>query len=387
MSRPMPPAEQFTRFRAARAAVVAALKEIHTRDNGSLSGRDAESWKALHADADLLDEALLDLRTAHPDIEQRAAFRAFCRRDWEGLSEFENRAFAAGTGNIGGFAVPQSFIDELEVALKSSASMFGAGTVIDTEIGSTAPYPTLNYTGVSGAITAEGATSMNDSSTPFGSVTFSAYTYRSKLLPVSREFLDDVAFDENFIARALSDSVQRAANPHFTTGSGTGQPTGIVTAATTGVTAATGNTTSIPYTSLQDAIHSLDASYLEPDENGALPAWMMNVSSLKALRKLQDTANAPLDIFGTDKTGRTTLCGFPVRLNADMANMAANAKPIVFGRLGKYVIRRAGGIFLLRSEERFADTLQIAFQVIMRLDGNLLDAGTHPLAFVQNSAT
>ena len=389
MSRPISPAELFTRSRAARAAAVAALSEIHRRTgSGSMSAGDAQSWKALNADVDLLDEALLDLRSAHADIEHRAALRTFLRHGWDGLGEHESRAFAAGTGNLGGFSVPQSFIDELEVALKSSASMFSAGTIIDTESGSTAPYPTMNYTGVSGAITAENAASTTDSSTPFGSLNFGAFTYRSKLLPVGREFLDDTAFDESFIARALSDSVQRAANPHFTTGTGGGtQPNGIVTAATTGVTAATGNTTSIPYTTLQDAIHSLDASYLEPDENGTLPAWMMNVGSLKVLRKLQDTANAPLNIFGTDRTGRTTMCGFPVRLNADMASMAANAKPIVFGRLEKYVIRRAGGIYLLRSEERFADSLQIALQIVMRLDGNLLDAGTRPVVFAQNSAT
>jgi hypothetical protein len=42
-------------------------------------------------------------------------------------------------------------------------------------------------------------------------------------------------------------------------------------------------------------------------------------------------------------------------------------------------------ITLLRLDERFAEFLQVAFLAFMRTDGDLLDAGTHPVKGYQNA--
>jgi hypothetical protein len=44
------------------------------------------------------------------------------------------------------------------------------------------------------------------------------------------------------------------------------------------------------------------------------------------------------------------------------------------------------GISVMRLVERYADYLQIGYQAFMRLDTNLIDAGTHPIAVMQQSA-
>jgi hypothetical protein len=42
---------------------------------------------------------------------------------------------------------------------------------------------------------------------------------------------------------------------------------------------------------------------------------------------------------------------------------------------------------VLRLTERYADYLQVGFLAFSRHDGVLVDAGTHPVAYYQNSAT
>ena len=70
-----------------------------------------------------------------------------------------------------------------------------------------------------------------------------------------------------------------------------------------------------------------------------------------------------------------------------MAAMAANAKSILFGDFTRYYVRIVLGMQLMRLVERYADALQIGFLAFMRADGNLLDAGTHPIVYYSNSAT
>lgn len=78
--------------------------------------------------------------------------------------------------------------------------------------------------------------------------------------------------------------------------------------------------------------------------------------------------------------------GYPYYVNMDMATIAASAKTVLFGQLKKYKIRRVMGMRVLRLVERFADYGQIALIGFARYDGNLLDAGTHPVKYlVQHS--
>ena len=70
-----------------------------------------------------------------------------------------------------------------------------------------------------------------------------------------------------------------------------------------------------------------------------------------------------------------------------MPTMAASVNSIVFGDLGKYLIRDVRGIQLIRLEELYALQLQVAFLAFSRHDGILIDAGTHPVKHFTNSAT
>ena len=80
---------------------------------------------------------------------------------------------------------------------------------------------------------------------------------RSRLL----EFLQDVDWldAEAFISRKFAERLGRIHNQHFTTGTGSSQPEGIVTGATSGVTAA--SATAFTADELIDLQHSVDPAY------------------------------------------------------------------------------------------------------------------------------
>jgi len=277
--------------------------------------------------------------------------------------------------------VPNEAMQAVEVALLRYGGMRQVSDVIRTDSGAALPWPTANDTGQSGEIIGENS-SVNQQDITFGSVTLNAYKYSSKMILVSVELLQDASVNiPEFLGNALGTRIGRITNTHFTTGTGTGQPKGIVTAATLGKTGATGQTTSVIYADLVDLQHSVDPEYR------INARWMFADSTLKAIKKMVDGQQRPLWSAGLAVREPDTILGFPYVINQAVAAMAANAKSILFGDLSKYKIRDVRQVTLLRLDERFADVHQVAFLAFSRHDGNLLDAGTNPVKYYANSAT
>jgi predicted phage gp36 major capsid-like protein len=88
------------------------------------------------------------------------------------------------------------------------------------------------------------------------------------------------------LGRLLGERLGRITNTHFTTGTGTGQPNGVVTAATF-TQATTGNATTITFANLVALYHSVDPAYRGNAK------WMMNDNSHRedqAARRLAGSA-------------------------------------------------------------------------------------------------
>lgn len=299
------------------------------------------------------------------------------------------RAAQTVTTSGGGFLIPQGFSNQLDDAIKAFGGMLQASYVFDTATGAPFPWPTDNDTSNVGELLGINTTAANQDVT-FGQVTFGAFKYSSKIVLVPLELLQDSYFDLNtFLALKLGQRIGRIANQHFTTGSGTGQPTGAVTGATAGKVGTTGETLTVIYDDLVDLIHAIDPGYrMNPTTR-----FMLSDSSLKIIKKLKDGNQRPLwlpytgAVLDPDKVSPDTILGYPYTINQDMPAMAANAKSILFGDFDKYKIRRVMEMTLLRLTERYADVGQVGFLVFARYDGQLVDAGTHPIQYFQNSAT
>lgn len=329
---------------------------------------------------------------AEDEKAEARAFSNYLRKGMNGLNgedrelavkRFQN-AQSAGTGSEGGYTVPQGFYDELQDALKAYGGMMDPGVsfVFDTSTGNALPIPTDNDTTNSGAILTEN-TQVGNQDVTFGSVTLNAYTYTSKLVLVSNQLLQDSAFNlDSFLAGKLGVRIARAINTHFTVGTGASQPNGLITAATAGPVGATGETTSLVFDDLIELEHSVDPAY----RKGA--RFMFADSTLKAIKKLKDGYGRYLWQPGLTVAGEPpTINNYPYTVNQDMPVMAANAKSVAFGDFSKYFIRRVVGTQVLRLTERYADYNQTGFVAFQRWDGNLVDAGTHPVKYFANSAT
>lgn len=290
----------------------------------------------------------------------------------------EARALSASTGASGGYTVPTGFYNQLEVALKAYGGIVGTAEEIVTDAGNTLPFPTMNDTGNTGARIAESAAVATNVDPTYGVVNLSAYMYTSKTILVPVQLLDDSAFNvEGFLAEACGIRLARIINTECTTGTGSSQPNGIVTASAAGVT--TAGATAITYNEVIGLIHSVDPLYRV---NGQ---FMFHDNILLYLRKLADSSGRPLWIAGGVSEGiqnavPDTFAGYKYVINQDMASaVTTGLKTILFGALNKYKLRRVKGVQMVRFGERYMDNLQIGVMAFHRADGNLIDAGTNPV--------
>lgn len=284
----------------------------------------------------------------------------------------EARALGVATQSGGGYLAPADFDTNLRETILTYSNLLNNVQVINTDSGVAFSWPTVNDTANVGAILAEN-TQVTEQDVVFGTAQIGAYKYTSKMVRVSMELLQDAAFDvEGYLRRALAERVGRIWNQHFTTGTGTNQPLGIVTGATAGKVGATGQTTTVTYDDLIDLIDSIDSAYQGNAQ------FMLNASTRKSIRKLKDTTGAPLWQPSIQAGVPDQLLGYGYVINTDMPVPAASAKSILFGDFrAAYLARQVLGFTVLRLNERFADYGQSAFLGFARADGTVQNSAAY----------
>jgi len=302
------------------------------------------------------------------------------RTGW--VENTEMRALGTGTQAAGGYTVPPQFWNRIVEAVRFVAPMRQYATVISTDTGAALPWLTADETAVEGRILGEN-TAATETDTTFGTATVGAYTYSSDMTRVPFQLLQDTGIDlEAYLARLLGNRVGRIQNRHFTTGTGTGQPLGIVTGAQVGKVGATGQTTSVTYDDLVDLTDSIDPAL----QGAGNLRWMFSQGGRKVVRKIKDSQGRPLWEPSIQAGTPDTLLGYGIVLNNNMPAMAASAKSILFGDFQEsYLIRDVKGFAVQRLNERFAEFGQVAFLGFARADGTVQN--TAAVKAYQNSAT
>ena len=285
------------------------------------------------------------------------------------------------TDSEGGYTVPTETATSLIETMAAFGGVRSVANVITTETGAAIDFPTTDETAVTGELVAENA-SVAAADAVFGVKSIGAYKYSSKDVTIPFELLQDNVVDlESWVIGALAVRLARITNTHYTTGTGSGQPNGVVTAAGSGKVGATGQTLSIIYDDLVDLEHSVDPAYRVRDCR-----FMMNDASLKVIKKLADTTDRPIWMPGIATGAPDTILGYGYTVNQDMAVMAANAKSILFGDFSKYLIRDTMQVSLFRmTDSVYTKKGQVGFLSFMRTDAELLDSAA--LKYYANSAT
>ena len=290
----------------------------------------------------------------------------------------EHRTLSALGNTSGAYTIPEGFVNSLEVAQLAYGNVRQVADVMRTETGQDLPWPSVNDTTNKGALLSENTQLTQTIDPSFGQVVFHAYKATSRLVLVPAELLEDSAFElVKYLGDAFGIRFGRLESDVFTTGQGASGPTGIVTAATLGVTAA--SDTAIAADEIYSLKHSVDPAY----RNGA--GWMMHDQTLLFIKKLKDGIGRYLWQSGLANGAPDTLDGDKITINQSMQQIGTTLfKSLLYGQFSKYKIRDAGPVRMRHLVERYADYDQEGFIAFKRIDGNLLDAGTHPVKYLQH---
>jgi HK97 family phage major capsid protein len=285
------------------------------------------------------------------------------------------RAQEVGGSTAGGYTVPPGFRDKLVEVMKAYGGLAAEVESFNTTTGQPLEYPSLNDTANTGDIAAEGSAGDGQDLT-FGTVSLGAYRYTSGgagtglPLRVSVELAQDSAFDiVRLVTRAMGTRIARKQAAHWCTGTGVGQPLGIVGNVTADETLDVSNT--IDYDDVSDLEGLLDPAY---EQNAK---WVMNKGTWTAIRQIVDTTGRPL-ILRNDESGigtqaTKTLMGYPVVIDQAMpALTTATARFAVLGDLKEaYVTRRVQELVIVVDPYSRAVNGQIQYSGWERADGTV----------------
>ena len=333
-----------------RSQVIETMNAQAEREN-----RAAEAMKGF--------ESQVKPAVAVPAIDEAELIRSLARGEIRSHS-FEKRDLTKGST---GAPVPTSFYDQVIMLARHVGPMLETSTILNTAGGENLQIPSLSAYSV-GTVSSEAA-AIGESDPTFNAFkTLGAYKY-SFLTQISREMVEDAGVDIlGFLATQTGNALGYAVNGALTTGTGTTQPTGIVTAAGSGITGSTAVSGAFTADNLIDLVYSVDTAGRTLPGTG----WQMNAQAISAVRKLKDTAGQYLFSPSLTADARDLLLGYPIFENPAMASPATSAKSVIFGHLPSYFARTVGGLRLDRSDDYAFQNDLITFRATMRVDGNLI---------------
>jgi HK97 family phage major capsid protein len=294
--------------------------------------------------------------------------RAFDVRPANGPVQFRVN-LSVGSATAGGNTVMTSFYDRLVQHLIVNSGMMSAGpTVLATQTGEAIQVPKTTAHSSSASIVTEGS-ALSENDPAFGQVTLNTYKY-GFLISVSHELLNDTSVDlMGYLAAQSGRALGNGFGAHLITGTGTSQPKGVVTAASSGVTGGTGVTGAFTADNLIDLFYSVIAPY----RNSPSCGWLMQDATVGAVRKLKDSQNRyiwePSLVVGAPDT----LLSKPVHTDPNVAAVGLSAKSVLFGDFSTYFVRMVESIRFERSDDYAFNTDLVTFRAILRGDGNLID--------------
>ncbi len=383
-------------LRAKRAQAWEAAKnflESHRTEKGILSAEDDATYTRMEQDIDALGKEIKRLErqqeienelnrptsqpiTAKPsanvgDIpvgkhgtkskEYSAAFWNMIRS--RNLTPDVVNVLQVGIDADGGYLVPQEFEKTLIDALAEENLVRKLAHVITTDTGDKV-IPMVKNHGTASWMDENALVPESDDE--FDQISVGAHKLGT-FIKVSDELMSDSAFDiADYIAKEFARRMGAKEEEAFFIGNGTKKPTGILADTDGADVGVTLNSAAITADSLIDLFYSLRAPYRRN------AVWIMNDSSVKAIRKLKDKNDQYL--WQTALTAGTpdTILNRPVYTSPYVPEVAAGNKVMIFGDLQYYwIVDRQGRVFK-RLNELFATSGQVGFMTTQRVDGKMV---------------
>lgn len=359
--------DEATRYEALEGQLQAAQRTSQIRARNAAYNMPAPNQHLHYAAPSKVDDTLerayvAYLRTGQPN------------QDITGLRVTNDQGVGTSTG--GGYTVPPAFRQRLVEVMKAYGGLAAEVDSFDTGNGAPVEYPSLDDTSNQGDIVAEGSQPSTGADLTFGTVRLGSYRYDSvgpsgNPLRVSVELLQDSAFDvAALVARALGVRIARKQAAHWCTGTGVGQPLGIVASSlTSDNTLASSDTLS--YQDFLDSEALLDPAY----EQNAV--WVMNKNAWSGVRGIVDTPGRPIilpqAVAGAGGGVPKELLGYRVVLDQGMPTYTdTGAYFAILGDLREaYVIRRVSDLAIVVNPYTRASYGQVEYTGWQRADGTV----------------
>lgn len=386
-------------LREQRAGIVSRMRELvdaAERENRAMTAEEEENYAQANADCDTLHqritrmEQLSRLETgmdegADPDRiralrggeridagdhEQRRAFARyifngavdpnFLRADERPQSGELRAALGVSMAGTGGYLAPVSFERKLidyignQNVIRSLADVRSSAANVDV------PYVTTHTTAYH---IAEGA-SFTASTPAFNAKTLKAYK-TGALTYLTHEALEDIVINiERWLVDDFGQAFADLEETDFISGTGTAEPTGILTGGKLALTAA--STTAITGDELLALQHAVKAAYRRK------AVWVMNDATALTIRKLKTTDGQYLWQPSLREGAPDMLLGNAVHYSDAMPKAAAGNKAVVFGDLKRFRIQDRSGLYLQRLNEAAATSGQVGFLAYRRYDSAVM---------------
>ena len=200
----------------------------------------------------------------------------------------------------------------------------------------------------------------------FGQASLSAYKLGTAI-KISEELLSDSVFDlPSYIAKEFARRIGAKEEEAFFVGDGKGKPTGIFNA-TGGAEDGTFTTgASITFDDVMELFYSLRSPYRKK------AVWVLNDSTVKALRKLKDNTGNYIWSPSVQAGVPDTILNRPYKTSSYVPEIKAGNKCMAFGDFSYYWVADRQGRSFKRLNELFAMTGQVGFLASQRLDGKLI---------------
>jgi len=330
-------------------------------------------------------------REATSTNDYKSAFEGYLRRDVGQLGPNDRKTLQEGQDDAGGFLVPEDWRSELLKRTAARPNIRQNARVITTSTDSVR-VPKVVYAGdyrwTSGVRmkwvgeTPATASEHRVTDPVFGAERIEVYTAMASL-PITLDLLEDASFPiDGYIIDLLSEAYDLGEESVWVSGTGAGQPQGILTHAQVQVVSGTtGNGMQVisGATSTLTADGLIDLAFELGEQYDINSKWYFNKRSTeRAIRQLKNATSGEYIWPVTAQVGHLgptnlQLLGYPVVRSPFMPDIAADAFPILFGDMKGYTIVDRVGLSIQRLREVYAETNLVVYLARKRVGGKLME--------------
>ena len=294
------------------------------------------------------------------------------------MKEIESKTASGQTGSAGGFAIPELFVNTLAKRAKDGSVIRRLARPISVSTANV-KIPRSNNDANSGwvgeldARTGTAEPTLGETAPTFGMV--------YALVEASEELTMDSAFPiGQWFAESAGDEIAKAEGIAFVSGNGANKPTGFLNITPEAANDTTGRTEgALQYIpsgaagALSDPDVLISVVYTVRSEYRMNAVWLMNSLTAGTIRKMKDADGRYLWTDGLAEGQAPLLAGYPVAIDENMPDIAADTHPIAFGDFRRgYVVADHGGL-RVTLDDNITTPGRVKWYIRRRVGGAVLD--------------